>query len=122
MTADRRDGVGSTRRRRRRRVRSVDARVVMAVFTRPDLWWTGLAAVRRFAAPGWWRRPPWLPSPAAELWRFRMVTAYGDPEARPTPADAVDYLEWCREVAAVRRCPPAVAPGAFSRRLDGGDG
>jgi hypothetical protein len=50
-----------------------------------------------------------------------MITAYGDPEARPTPTDALDYLEWCREVAAVRRSPPA-APGEFSRRLEGGDG
>ena len=40
---------------------------------------------------------PWLPLPAAELWRFRMVTAYGDPDARPPPSDAVDYLEWCRD-------------------------
>jgi hypothetical protein len=120
MTADRRHGAGSTRRRRRR-VRGVDARVVMAVITRPDLWWTALAAVRRFAPPGWWRRPPWLPVPAADLWRFRMITAYGDPEARPTPTDALDYLEWCRGVAAARRSSPA-APEDFSRRLEGGDG
>jgi hypothetical protein len=119
MTAESPDAAGSTHRRRERRV---DARVVAAVLARPDLWWTALTALRRFAAPGWWRRSPWLPVPAAELWRFRMVTAYGDPAARPTSTDAVDYLEWCRAVAAVRRRPPAVGPEALSRRLEGGDG
>jgi hypothetical protein len=119
MTAARRDGASPARPRRGP---SVDARVVVAVLARPDLWWTALTAVHRFAAPGWWRRSPWLPVPAAKLWRFRMVTAYGDPEARPTSTDAVDYLEWCREVAAVRRRPPAVGPEAFSRRLEGREG
>ncbi len=33
------------------------------VLQRPDLWWTALGAVRRLAAPGWWRSPPRLPLP-----------------------------------------------------------
>lgn len=80
--------------------------VVSAVLRRPDLWWTALGVVRRFAAPGWWRRPPRRPLPAAELWRFRMTTAYGDPEAQPEPADVIDYLEWCRETGALIRARP----------------
>ena len=46
------------------------------------------------------------PLPTAELWRFRMVTAYGNAEAEPEPADVIDYLEWCRETASNRRARP----------------
>ena len=75
----------------------IGGRAVLAVAVRPHLWPTALGVVRRFAEPGWWRHRPWLPLPARDLWRFRMVTAYGDPAARPGGADLVDYLEWCRE-------------------------
>lgn len=99
----------------------VDARVVKAVLSRPRLWGSALGVVRRFAAPGWWRRAPRLPLPAVALWRFRMVTAYGDPEARPTPADVVDYLEWCHEVTAARRGARSAAV-TVGHRNQGGDG
>jgi hypothetical protein len=70
--------------------------VVLAVGRRPWLWWPALAAVWRMAAPGWWRRRPYLPLPDERLWAFRMVTAYGRADAEPEPADVVSYLEWCR--------------------------
>lgn len=103
-------------------VPSIGADVVRAVLVRPDLWWTALGAVRRFAAPGWWRRPPWQPRPVPDLWRFRMITAYGDADARPTPGDAVDYLEWCRELRVAQRSAPGVEAGTVRRRIEGGDG
>jgi hypothetical protein len=31
-----------------------------------------------------------------------MVTAYGDPDARPEAADVVSYLEWCRSTSPQR--------------------
>jgi hypothetical protein len=34
--------------------------------------------------------------PDAAYLRFRMVTAYGDPQHEPEPEDLVTYLEWCR--------------------------
>ncbi len=72
---------------------------VAAVVRRPDLWWAALGALVRLAAPGWWRRPPRLPLPDPDLWSFRMVTAYGRPDAVPTDDDLVSYLEWCRSTA-----------------------
>lgn len=72
-------------------------RVALAVLRRPDLWSTALRQVHRIAAPGWWRRRPFLPLPTEEYLRFRLVTQYGDPDATPAPADAVAYLEWCRD-------------------------
>ncbi len=77
--------------------------MVRSVLARPDLWWAGLGALRRLAPPGWWRDPPHLPRPDGRLWAFRMVTAYGSPEAEPSPADVVSYLEWCRATAPVHR-------------------
>ena len=56
----------------------------------------GCARSRRTAAPGWWRRPPFLPVPTAEYLHFRMVTQYGETDRPPHPGDVVDYLAWCR--------------------------
>jgi hypothetical protein len=66
------------------------------VVFRPGLWWAALGALRRLAAPGWWRRRPHLPLPDDRLWGFRMVTAYGSAGAIPEPEDVISYLEWCR--------------------------
>lgn len=35
--------------------------------------------------------------------RFRIQTAYGDSGMRPTPADVVHYLNWCRRTARLAR-------------------
>lgn len=79
-----------------------------AVVWRPDLWWAALGALRRLAAPGWWRFRPYLPVPDQRLWAFRMVTAYGSPDADPEATDVISYLEWCRSTAGhcrmIRRC------------------
>jgi hypothetical protein len=72
-----------------------------AVVRRPELWWTALGALRRMAAPGWWRSRPYLPFPGGAWWQFRMVTAYGRPDGVPIPADVVSYLQWCRSTAPV---------------------
>jgi hypothetical protein len=67
-----------------------------AVAVRPRLWGIAVAQLLRVAAPGWWRRWPPVPLPAPEYLRFRLQTAYGDPDARPSPADVVAYLDWCK--------------------------
>ena len=69
---------------------------VWAVVRRPDLWTTAARQARRTTPPGWWRRRPFLPVPPGDYLRFRLTTQYGDPDARPDPADAISYLEWCR--------------------------
>jgi len=70
--------------------------VARAVAGRPDLWLAALGALRRLAVPGWWRSRPRLPLPDGPLWRFRMITAYGRPDAIPDSTDVLSYLEWCR--------------------------
>ena len=71
-------------------------RVGGALARRPTLWPTALRQARRTAAPGWWRRPPFLPVPAGDYLRFRLVTQYGSDDHRPEPADVLNYLSWCR--------------------------
>ena len=69
----------------------------LAVAARPALWRTAVRQMRRTAAPGWWRRRPFLPIPSGEYLRFRLVTQYGDAGHAWEPADVVNYLRWCRE-------------------------
>jgi len=72
--------------------------VARALADRPDLWPTAIIVARRLAPRRWWRRWPPLPLPDAAYWRFRMTTAYGGTGRAPaTPADVVEYLEWCAE-------------------------
>jgi hypothetical protein len=68
-----------------------------ALARRPTLWPTAVRQAVVLAAPGWWRRRPFLPLPAPDYLRFRLQTAYGgDGEGPPDPADLVTYLHWCR--------------------------
>ena len=67
-----------------------------AVVTRPRLWGVAVRQTFRLAAPGWWRRRPFLPLPDPDYLRFRLQTAYGDPDRGPSPEDVVAYLDWCR--------------------------
>ncbi len=73
--------------------------LVSAVGRRPDLWWTALGELRRMAPKAWWRTAPHLPLPDRRLWEFRMVTAYGSPDAAPVRSDVIAFLEWCRTTA-----------------------
>jgi hypothetical protein len=72
-------------------------RAVTTVARHPSLWPTAARQVRRLAAPGWWRRRPFLPLPDQAYLRFRMQTAYGDGGHDPEPDDLVTYLRWCRD-------------------------
>jgi hypothetical protein len=71
---------------------------VLTVLAHPSVWGAGARQVRVLAAPGWWRRAPFLPLPAPEYLRFRMETAYGGAgEQSPDPEDLITYLRWCRD-------------------------
>ena len=73
-----------------------ELRAALAVLARPWLWATAMGQLRRLARPGWWHRWPLLPLPDREYLRFRMVTAYGDPDREPEIADLLTYLHGCR--------------------------
>ncbi|MBW3573808.1 MAG: hypothetical protein KY450_02940 [Actinobacteria bacterium] len=73
-----------------------ELRAALALAARPWLWATAVTQLVRLAPSGWWRRWPPLPVPDASYLRFRLQTAYGDPERDPDPGDVLAYLTWCR--------------------------
>jgi hypothetical protein len=48
----------------------------------------------RFRRRGWFRRAPFLPIPDRDYLRWRMLTAYGDPDALPSAEDVERYARW----------------------------
>ena len=57
----------------------------------------GVALLRvawRFRKRGWYRQVPFLPLPAREYVRWRMLTAYGDADAVPPAEDVARYARW----------------------------
>ena len=60
------------------------------------LWPAAVRALVLHAPDRWWSRWPFLPVPDRAWLRFRLQTAYGDPDRAPEPADVVTWLEWSR--------------------------
>ena len=61
---------------------------------RPSLGIDLLRVGWRFRRRHWPRRAPFLPLPAREYVRWRMLTAYGDPDAVPPADDVERYARW----------------------------
>ena len=61
---------------------------------RPALIPRMLGAAWAFRSRLWHRRPPFLPLPSSEYLRWRMDTAYGDPEAVPSLEEMERFLRW----------------------------
>jgi hypothetical protein len=70
------------------------ARLFLRALASPAL---GLAMLRvawRFRRRGWLRHPPFLPIPSRDYMRWRMYTAYGNPDAVPPVEDVIAYARW----------------------------
>ncbi len=76
---------------------SITRAAVVGVARRPGLWPTAVRQALRLAAPGWWRRRPFLPRPPQRYLAFRAHTQDGTGERPPTAADVVHYLQWCKD-------------------------
>lgn len=75
-------------------------RILGAVLRRPGLVVDLVSTAWVFRARGWYRRFPFLPLPPRDYLRWRMETAYGDPDATPPPDDLARYLRWARRMRA----------------------
>lgn len=64
----------------------------------PDL----LALAWACRPEGWYRRFPFLPIPPRAYLRWRMETAYGDPDAHPPEREAARYLQWTGRMRGLR--------------------
>ncbi len=80
-----------------------------AVLVRPRLWRAALRQARALVPRRWWRQRPFLPLPSRSWLRFRMATAYGDPDA---PIDVDDLLVWLAWTDTVRPAAPVHAASA----------
>lgn len=60
-----------------------------------------LAAAWAFRARRWYLRPPFLPLPSRDYLRWRMETAYGDPDAVPTREEMERFLRWASRMRAL---------------------
>jgi hypothetical protein len=70
------------------------AHLVGAALRHPPLAVDLLRVAWRFRARGWYARFPFLPLPARAYVRWRMTTAYGDPDIVPPAEDIIRYARW----------------------------
>lgn len=71
-------------------------RLIRVVLGRPASWWDLLTAAWAFRRRNWHKTPPFLPLPSTAYLRWRMETAYGEPDAVPSPEELVRFLRWAR--------------------------
>jgi hypothetical protein len=71
-------------------------RLVLAVLRRPSLWIEGVRAAFGVRCREWRRPLLFVPTPDREYLRWRIGTAYGDPDAEVDPDDVVAFLRWRR--------------------------
>lgn len=71
-------------------------RLLGTLLKRPWLLPLFLSSAWAFRSREWYRRPPFLPLPSEAYMRWRMDTAYGDPEARAPEGDLIRFLRWAR--------------------------
>lgn len=70
------------------------ARLVLACLRRPRLAIDLVRVAWRFRVRGWCARYPFLPIPSMPYVRWRMMTAYGDPDLVPPADDIIRYARW----------------------------
>lgn len=62
----------------------------------PSLAWEAIRLAAATAAPGWFRKAPFVPRPEPRYLDWRMLTAYGRPDAAPTEREVEEFLRWRR--------------------------
>jgi hypothetical protein len=72
--------------------------LVGLVFRRPRTLPRLLRAAWVFRSRGWYSRFPFLPLPSRAYLRWRMETAYGDPDHEPTADEVLRYLRWAADM------------------------
>ena len=76
---------------------SLVARLTLRAVLDPRLALDLLRTAWAFRRRLWWTRAPFLPVPDRTYLRWRMYTAYADPDAVPPVEDVVRFARWRRE-------------------------
>ena len=70
------------------------SRIAAMVIRRPRMIPYLIRASWAFRSRYWYLRPPFLPLPPSSYLRWRLDTAYGDPDATPPIDEMERYLVW----------------------------
>lgn len=71
---------------------------LLLALRRPWLWPALLSAAWAFRPRDWYRRPPFLPLPSKAYMRWRLETAYGEPDAVPPADEIARFVTWSAEM------------------------
>ena len=71
---------------------------LLLALRRPLLWPALLSAAWAFRPRNWYRRPPFLPLPSKAYMRWRLQTAYGEPDAVPPADEIARFVTWSAEM------------------------
>jgi hypothetical protein len=80
-------------------------RIVGLAVRRPRMIPYLLRAAWAFRARDWYRRPPFVPLPPRSYMRWRLDTAYGNPDAEPTIDEIERYFVWSARMRAQMKSP-----------------
>ena len=69
-------------------------RLVLTLLRHPSVWWEGLRTAREIRCKEWLSSLLFVPE--QEYLQWRVMTAYGQPDADPDPDDVLRYLRWRR--------------------------
>lgn len=73
-------------------------RIAALVARKPTLILGMLRASWVFRTRNWYRKPPFLPVPPRAYMRWRLDTAYGDPDAVPRLGELSRFLRWSQQL------------------------
>ena len=67
---------------------------LLLALRRPRLWPALLSAAWAFRPKDWYRKAPFLPLPSRAYMRWRLETAYGEPDAVPPADEIARFVTW----------------------------
>ncbi len=82
---------------------------ILIALKRPRLWPALISAAWAFRPRGWYRKAPFLPLPSKPYMRWRLETAYGDPDAVPPAVEIERFVTWSADMRRRMR-PRGVVP------------
>lgn len=71
---------------------------LLLALRRPRLWPALLSAAWAFRPRNWYRKAPFLPLPSKAYMRWRLETAYGEPDAVPPADEIARFVTWSAEM------------------------
>lgn len=71
---------------------------LLLALRRPRLWPALLSAAWAFRSRDWYRKAPFLPLPSKAYMRWRLETAYGEPDAAPPADEIARFVTWSADM------------------------